>query len=190
MPGRRQCQCLHGRVSVVGEIEQMQFCLTTACLGLMLALLLRVGIAGAEEIPPPRGSDVAAAADSGAGPEDRPNTNTPTGLFGGSIGERSEVPVDLRPFQIALPREHLVGDWFGVRPKLEAQGIIPTLALVSDIAGNVSGGRNQGLTHADNLGLDLLFDLCLGRWRLGCSDPMSLNGKRDCSGKQGCGRNR
>jgi porin len=60
---------------------------------------------------------------------------------------------------LVLPREHLLGDWFGLLPKAEAVGLSPTLTFVTDIAGNVTGGKNQGITHADNLGLDLLFDL-------------------------------
>jgi len=86
-------------------------------------------------------------------------TNAPMGLFGGTNGSGSEVPVNLRPFQLVLPRQHLFGDWFGLQSKAEQVGISPTLTFVSDIAGNVTGGKNQGVTHADNLGLDLLFDL-------------------------------
>jgi porin len=60
---------------------------------------------------------------------------------------------------LVLPREHLFDDWFGLRPAAEASGLTPTLTFVTDVAGNVTGGKNQGVTHADNLGLDLLFDL-------------------------------
>jgi porin len=58
-----------------------------------------------------------------------------------------------------LPRVHLLDDWFGLRPKAEDFGIVPTSTFVTDIAGNVTGGKDQGVTHADDLGLDLLFDL-------------------------------
>jgi porin len=68
-------------------------------------------------------------------------------------------PIDLRPFQIVLPSGHLLGDWWGVRTKLEDAGIKPSLTLVTDFAWNPSGGANQGSTVAFNLGLDLLFDL-------------------------------
>jgi porin len=71
----------------------------------------------------------------------------------------SETPVSLRPFQLILPRDHLFGDWYGLRSTLEEAGISPTFTFVTDIAGNPVGGRDQGVTHADNLGLDLLFDL-------------------------------
>src|SRR5262249_38083131 len=83
----------------------------------------------------------------------------PDGLFGFSSDDSLQVPASQRPFQLALPRDHLFGDWFGVRPKVEDFGLTPTLTFVSDVAGNVTGGKSQGVTHADNLGLDVLFDL-------------------------------
>jgi porin len=86
-------------------------------------------------------------------------TNTTTRLFGGAAVNGAQVPVSLRPFQLVLPRQHLLGDWLGLRSKAEAVGISPTVTFVTDIAGNVTGGKSQGVTHADNLGLDLLFDL-------------------------------
>ena len=73
--------------------------------------------------------------------------------------DSSQTPVNLRPFQLILPRDHLFGDWSGLRSKLDEEGFSPTLSFVTDIAGNPIGGRDRGLTHADNLGLDLLFDL-------------------------------
>jgi len=75
------------------------------------------------------------------------------------LGESSETPANLRPFQLVLPREHLLGDWFGLRTKLEDFGISPTIIYVTDIAGNPIGGKRQGITYADNLGLDVNFDL-------------------------------
>jgi porin len=86
-------------------------------------------------------------------------TNSPAGLPGERSGNSTQVPVSQRPFQLILPREHLFGDWLGWRPKAEELGISPTLSFVSDVAGNVTGGKSQGVTHADNLGLDLMFDL-------------------------------
>src|ERR1700761_7442740 len=80
-----------------------------------------------------------------------------------SNGETSQsapaVAVELRPFQPILPRDHLFSDWRGLRLELEQFGITPTLTYVSDIAANPIGGNSQGITHADNVGLDLLFDL-------------------------------
>src|SRR5215470_15325635 len=73
-----------------------------------------------------------------------------------SAGTRSLAPL---PFQLVLPREHLLGDWYGTRTWLEDQGITPTLTFVTDSLGNPSGGKNQGFTTANNLGLDLNFDL-------------------------------
>ena len=73
-----------------------------------------------------------------------------------SSGTRSLAPL---PFQLVLPREHLLGDWYGTRTWLEDRGIVPTLTFVSDSLGNPSGGREQGFTTANNVGLDLNFDL-------------------------------
>ena len=73
--------------------------------------------------------------------------------------DSSQTPVNLRPFQLTLPRDHLFGDWSSVRSRLEEEGFTPTLSFVTDIAGNPNGGRDRGVTHADNFGLDLLFDL-------------------------------
>jgi porin len=73
-----------------------------------------------------------------------------------SAGTRSLGPL---PFQLILPREHLLGDWYGTRTWLEERGIIPTLTFVTDSLGNPSGGKEQGFTTANNVGLDLNFDL-------------------------------
>jgi porin len=73
-----------------------------------------------------------------------------------SAGTRSLGP---QPFQLVLPREHLLGDWYGARTWLEDHGITPTLTFVTDSLGNPTGGRDQGFTTANNLGLDLNFDL-------------------------------
>jgi porin len=74
----------------------------------------------------------------------------------------SHVPVSERPFGadlIVLPVDHLLGDWWGARTKLEDEGITPSLTFVSDLAGNPVGGMRQGFTECDNLGLNLNFDL-------------------------------
>ena len=80
-------------------------------------------------------------------------------FFGLPNGSSSSIPPNLRPFQLVLPRGHLLGDWDGLRPKLEERGFTPSLTLVTDIAGNVTGGKSQGVTEAGNLGLNLFFDL-------------------------------
>ena len=64
-----------------------------------------------------------------------------------------------RVFQLVLPSEHLFGDWGGLRPRLEESGIIPRLILVTDVAGNPTGGRSQGATQASSIELSLFFDL-------------------------------
>jgi len=73
-----------------------------------------------------------------------------------SAGTRSLGPL---PFQLILPREHLLGDWYGTRRWLEDRGIVPTLTFVTDSLGNPSGGKEQGFTTANNVGLDLNLDL-------------------------------
>src|ERR1700730_18463816 len=64
-----------------------------------------------------------------------------------------------RVFQLMLPSEHLLGDWGGVRSDLEDFGITPGLILVTDVAGNPSGGRSQGATAPTSVELSLFFDL-------------------------------
>ncbi|HKQ39886.1 MAG TPA: carbohydrate porin [Verrucomicrobiae bacterium] len=73
-----------------------------------------------------------------------------------SAGTRHLAPL---PFQLVLPREHLLGDWGGTRTWLEERGITPTLTFVTDSLGNPSGGQDEGFTSANNIGLDLNFDL-------------------------------
>src|SRR5262245_4819611 len=72
-----------------------------------------------------------------------------------SAGTRALGPL---PFQLILPREHLLEDWYGTRRWLEDHGITPTLTFVTDSLGNPSGGNEQGFTTANNVGLDLNFD--------------------------------
>ena len=73
-----------------------------------------------------------------------------------SAGTRS---LDPSPFQLVLPREQLMGDGYGTRTWLEDRGIVPTLTFVTDSLGNPSGGKEQGFTTANDLGLELDFDL-------------------------------
>lgn len=97
------------------------------------------------------------------------NADSPTKYSGGetnSVGVSdlsgtgmSSVPPDLRPFQFVLPQGHLLDNWLGIRRKLEDQGFNPTVTFVSDVAGNPIGGKSQGISHADNLGINLAFDL-------------------------------
>jgi porin len=64
-----------------------------------------------------------------------------------------------RLFQLMLPSAHLLGDWDGLRSKLEEKGITPRLILVTDLAGNSRGGRSQGATAPSSFELSLSFDL-------------------------------
>src|SRR5258707_4600082 len=73
-----------------------------------------------------------------------------------SAGTRDLAP---SPFKLVLPREHLLGDWYGTRTWLEDRGIVPTFTFVTNSLGNPSGGKEQGFTTANNVGLDLNFDL-------------------------------
>jgi polyphosphate glucokinase len=84
-------------------------------------------------------------------------TNTVTVVPNGAVS--SSHSVDLNPFQLVLPRSYLFGTWNGYRTKLEDAGFTPTLSFVTDMAGNVTGGKSQGFSEANNLGLDLFFDL-------------------------------
>jgi porin len=64
-----------------------------------------------------------------------------------------------RIFQLVLPSEHLLGDWDGLLPKLEESGVTPRWFLITDVAGNPSGGLSQGATQASSTELSLFFDL-------------------------------
>src|SRR5512146_368463 len=68
-------------------------------------------------------------------------------------------PIADTPFQLILPREHLLGDWYGMRRWLEDHGITPSLTFVTDALGNPTGGQRQSFTAFSNLGVDLRCDL-------------------------------
>jgi porin len=69
------------------------------------------------------------------------------------------VPAAVRPFELIVPGAHLFDDWGGMRTALDARGITPTFSLVTDVAGNPTGGLRRGVTEASNLGLDVQFNL-------------------------------
>jgi porin len=102
---------------------------------------------------------MAAKNKSGVQAGNQTDTKPASALFEKPDSEISEVPVQLRPFILTLPRNHLLGDWGGLLPKMEDTGITPTLTYVSDIAGNPTGGKRQGISYDDNIGLGLEFDL-------------------------------
>lgn len=87
------------------------------------------------------------------------STNAATDFISGPQGDVSQMPVCLHPFQLSLPRAHLLGDWFGLVPEAENFGITPTVNYVMDMAGNPVGGKSRGFEQAGNLGIDLGFDL-------------------------------
>src|SRR5215469_3893299 len=68
-------------------------------------------------------------------------------------------PLTTTPIELISPREHLLGDWFTTRTWLEQHGITPTLTFVTDSLGNPTGGKEQGFTTANDVELDLDFDL-------------------------------
>src|SRR4029077_16458718 len=76
----------------------------------------------------------------------------------------SQAPAGTRsladtPFQLILPSDHLLGDWYGMRSWLEDHGITPSLTFVTDALGNPRGGKRQSFTAFNNLAVDLQFDL-------------------------------
>jgi len=83
----------------------------------------------------------------------------PPAAFGQQTDSNNYTDPTARIFQLVLPSEHLFGDWAGLRPKLEEAGITPRLILVTDLAGNPSGGRSQGVTAPSSVELSLFFDL-------------------------------
>src|SRR5262249_10609549 len=77
-------------------------------------------------------------------------------------GPLIQTPVSARPIGmelIVLHPHQLLGDWWGLRTRLEDQGITPSLTFQSDLAGNPVGGKRRGFTEADNLGFNVNFDL-------------------------------
>jgi porin len=54
--------------------------------------------------------------------------------------------------------KYMSGDWAGQRSTLATWGIVPTLTYVSNLLGNVSGGRSRKIAYDDNLGLDIDVD--------------------------------
>jgi len=52
---------------------------------------------------------------------------------------------------VASTTEHLLGDWGGIRTKLENMGIYLSFDALTEFAGNVSGGMKQGATFANQV---------------------------------------
>jgi porin len=72
----------------------------------------------------------------------------------GSTGSTEQYP-----FHLTLPSDHLLGDWLGARSWMVDHGITPTVTFDTDALGNPTGGIQHGFTTANNLGIDLHFDL-------------------------------
>jgi porin len=54
--------------------------------------------------------------------------------------------------------KYLFGDWLGERTQLAADGIKPLFLFITDPFVNTTGGRRQGFSEYDLLGVDVLFD--------------------------------
>src|SRR5260370_15194878 len=57
------------------------------------------------------------------------------------------------PFQLILPRQNLLGDWYGAHSWLEERGVTPTLTLLTDALGNPTGGRRPDVSTGNNVSL-------------------------------------
>ena len=80
-------------------------------------------------------------------------------LGGGSIAQAQSAASGLTPTRTAEPSvERLFGDWGGVQPTLEASGITLQVGAIAEVEGNVSGGTRQGVTSANQLGVNLDID--------------------------------
>jgi porin len=104
--------------------------------------------------PPARSAPPAPSATQATAPDEpgQPTSGAPL----------TQTPVSARAFGmdlIVLPADHLLGDWWGLRTRLEGEGITTSLTFVSDLAGNPVGGLRHGFTEADNLGLNVNCDL-------------------------------
>jgi porin len=74
----------------------------------------------------------------------------------------SDLPGSPKP--AGHPREwfkeqFLTGDWGGARKWLDDQGISFNGSIVSDLLGNVTGGRSQGWEPASSFGFEMIADL-------------------------------
>jgi porin len=64
-----------------------------------------------------------------------------------------KVPLPAPPLQ-----EHLFGDWGGVRTYLGDLGINISADYTTESAGNVTGGKRQGVDYADQIGVQIDMD--------------------------------
>src|SRR6476659_3609259 len=67
-------------------------------------------------------ADTARASAAVTGNGDAEAKTNGASFFGLTSSGASSIPPNLRPFQLVLPRAHLLGDWSGLRPNLEDRG--------------------------------------------------------------------
>jgi carbohydrate-selective porin OprB len=67
-------------------------------------------------------------------------------------------PAPLTETSDDFQQKYLLGDWCGARTELAGEGIKPLAIFITDPFVNASGGRRQGFSEYDLLGLDLLVD--------------------------------
>jgi porin len=81
-------------------------------------------------------------------------------LFPASLAAKDPAPpVSPPPPARWAEGDTFTGDWGGLRTDLQAWGLTIDAYYVNNIAGNVSGGFDQGAEYADNVYVGLLFDL-------------------------------
>ena len=91
---------------------------------------------------------------------------TVTSSFAGESGSRSRFWDYYNPYPsnyIGSPEwlagPTLLGDWWGVRNWLDDNGIEFSGSYTNNIAGNVTGGNDQGFTYCDNILVGVALDL-------------------------------
>jgi porin len=111
---------------------------------------------------PAAGQDTPATAGHDVATEETQTTPAPDGPNAGSHFDDDDIEVPERTFYesaLMLPPAHLLGDWLGWRTRMEQSGLTPKVMWVTNLAGNPTGGRAQGFTETENLGIDLTYDL-------------------------------
>jgi porin len=89
-------------------------------------------------------------------PPERPARQRPGEYPDYLFGEPHPAPVAETSEE--LREKYLFGDWLGARSQLAAEGIKPLVLFITDPFVNAAGGRRQGFSEYDLLGLDLLLD--------------------------------
>jgi porin len=82
-----------------------------------------------------------------------PAADTDTAAASGPTG-----PVDLAAVSDSAP-DHLLGDWYGLRPKLLDSGVNLDVSYTSETAAVVSGGERRGIDYADSIDVKADFDM-------------------------------